>query len=268
VLRLQLRPGLALAVTCLGLYVAAAAQARATRSSALSIAVAAISAPVLALANGVGVLAEDFSHGLRSLQAILAEHTHLEQEAAELRRVNQALSAEVASLRQGSRLLAAYPTLVEKAVVARVIARDVLRTHTLRLDRGRRDGIALDSAVLTENGLLGRVDSLQEHSCRVQLLTHPQAAAAARIAGVAQEALLVGGDQPRITGLPPYTDVPENAQVLSTGSEGIYQPGLVLGSAHAARTDGIFTVAAVELAARASEANTVLVLQPAGRAMP
>lgn len=267
-LRLQLRPGLTLTLTCLGLYVASAAQVRVARSSALSVAVAALSAPVLALANGVGVLAEDFSRGLRSLEAVLAEHTHLEQEAAELRRVNQALAAEVAGLRQGSRLLAAYPTLVEKAVVARVIARDVLRTHTLRLDRGRRDGIALDGAVLTENGLLGRVDSVQEHSCRVQLLTHPQAAAAARVAGVAQEALLTGGDQPRITGLPPYTEVPENAEVLSTGSEGIYPPGLVLGVARAGHTDGIFTVAAVDLAAHASEASTVLVLQPAGRAAP
>ena len=87
---------------------------------------------------------------------------------------------------------------------------------------------------------------------------------AARIVNVAGEGLLVGGEQPRLTGYPPYTEVPAGAMVLTTGSEGIYPPGLVVGITGEARTEGIFTVVPVTLAARPAETAAVLVL----RALP
>jgi rod shape-determining protein MreC len=269
VIRVKLRPDLAIVLACVALYIASAAQVRSPlRGTALSLAVTTISAPVLTLANAVGETCEDFWRGRRNLASTLAEVSRLRQESADLRRTNQLLSAELLALRQGSRLLAAYPSLADSAVLARVIARDLPRTHTLRLDRGSRDGIRTDSPVLAEGGLVGRVDRVFDHSCRVQLLTHPGAAAAASVEGVQQEALLMGGDQPRLTGFPPYTQVPLDTSILSTGSEGIYPPGLLLGTTLKARNDGIFTVVPVRLAVRAAEVTVVLVLAPGGRGAP
>ncbi len=267
--RVRVRPDLTIVLTCVGLYIASAAQVRSPfGQSALAFALSTISSPVVALANTLGKTWDDFWTGTRNLDGVLAELGTLRKETADLRRTNQLLSAEVAALRQGSRLLAAYPSLAEGAVLARVVARDLPRTHTLRLDRGSRDGIRLDSPVLAETGLVGRVDLVLDHSCRVQLLTHPGAAAAASIEGIQQEALLMGGDQPHLTGLPPYTKVAVGTPVLSTGSEGIYPPGLLLGTTLEARNDGLFTVVPVELAAQAAEVTVVLVLAPGGRSIP
>ena len=264
--RFRLRPDLAVVLACVGLYVGSAAQVRTPLGgTALSFAVATLSAPVVAVGNAAGATWNDFWTGRRNLQSVLAEVSRLRGETAELRRTNQLLGAEVAALRQGSRLLAAYPSLADHAVLARVIARDLPQTHTLRLDRGSADGIRVDGPVLAEGGLLGRVDRVLDHTCRVQLLTHPAAAAAVAIAGVQQEALLTGGDQPRITGLPPYTKVPVDTPVISTGSEGIYPPGLLFGTTLEAKNDGIFTVVPIRLGANAAHVTVVLVLAPAAR---
>jgi cell shape-determining protein MreC len=253
VVQLRFRPDLAIVVVCVGLYIGSAAQARSPfGGTALSVAVSTIAAPAVALGNAVGTAWQLFWTGRKDLRSTLAELRQLRLESAELRRTNQLLSAEVTALRQGSRLLAAYPSLAERSVLARVIARDLPRAHTLRLDRGSRDGIQVDGPVLAEGGLVGRVDQVQDHSCRVQLLTHPAAAAAAAVAGVQQEALLVPLDSP----------------ILSTGSEGIYPPGLLFGTTLEARNDGLFTVVPVRLAANAAEVTAVLVLAPTVRGAP
>jgi cell shape-determining protein MreC len=264
VIRLRLRPDLTVVLVCVGLYVGSAAQVRQPLGgTALSLAVAAVSAPAIAMGNAAGSMWQDFWIGRRNLRSVLAEASRLRGETADLRRTNQLLVAEVAGLRQGSRLLAAYPSLADHAVLARVVARDLPQTHTLRLDRGSADGIHLDGPVLADGGLVGRVDRVLDHSCRVQLLTHPAAAAAVAIAGIQQEALLTGGEHPRITGLPPYTKVPLDTPVISTGSEGIYPPGLLFGTTLGARNDGIFTVVPVRLAANVAQVSVVLVLPPA-----
>jgi len=266
VLHLRLRSDLSIVVVCVALYVGSAVQVRMSGGqTALSYAASAVAAPAVALANAAGIVWENYRLGQRNLEMTLEELGHLREEVGNLRRTNQLLGAEVAELREGSRLLAVYPSLTEHAVVARVLARDLLRTHSMRLDRGSADGIRLDAAVLAEGGLLGRVDRVLDHSAHVQLLTHPAAAAAATIVGVQAEGLLMGGDNPRVTGLPPYTKVPPDTPVLSTGSEGIYPPGMLFGTAVEARTEGLFTVVPVQLAAHPTEVTVVLVLAPAGK---
>ena len=140
--QLRFRADLAIVVVCVGLYIGSAAQVRfPLGGTALSLAVTTISSPVLALGNAVGTTWQVFWSGQRNLRSTLGELRRLRLESAELHRANQLLTAEVTALRQGSRLLAAYPSLADHAVLAQVIARDLPRTHTLRLDRGSRDGI-------------------------------------------------------------------------------------------------------------------------------
>jgi len=261
VLRLRLRSSHLLLLLCGGLYVAAAAQARGPRGSALSTGVAALTGPILYAFNAAGAAWQDLRDGQRDLAATLADAARLRRENGELKRANQLLTAEVAALRQGSRLLATFPSFTENAILSRVVAREVLTTHTLRLDRGGDDGVAADSAVLAEGGVLGRVDQVLDGSCRVQLLSHPAAAAAARVVGIEREALLLGGDRPSLTGLPPYTEVAPGTPVFTTGSEGIYPPGLLLGTTLEARSAGLFTAVDVQLAVHPADVVVALVLQ-------
>lgn len=265
---LRLRSDLALVVTCVGLYIAAAAQVRTGQGTALTLALNAALSPLTAAANAIGSWWSLLWLGERSLSDTLAELGRLRAETEELRRSNQLLTAELATLRQGSQLLARFPSLAEGAVLARVQSRDVVLTHTMLIDRGRSDGVRLDAPVLAGEGLLGRVDRVSDRSARVQLLTHPAAAAAVRIVGIAAEGLLTGGAQPAVTQLPPYTDVPVDTAVVSSGAEGIYPPGLLVGTTLAGSTRGLFTVVPVLLAARATDAVVVLVLPVARSTSP
>lgn len=260
--RLRLRSDLALVLVCMALYVGAAAQARTGGRSALGVALTTLSRPVIWGTNALTGAWADLLVGQRDIRHVLAELHQIRRELAEARRTNQLLATEVAELRQGSRLLAAFPQLHEGTVVARVVARDVLSTNSVLLDRGRADGVRSDAAVLTETGVLGRVDLVTERGARVQLLTHPAAAAAARIVGIEGETLLEGGERPHLTGLPPYTEVESGAPVLTTGSEGIYPAGLLLGTTESAATEGLFTIVRVRLAVRPGQASVVLVIPP------
>lgn len=258
--RLAFRPDLSLAVACLGLYIAAAAQVRSGHDTALAVASHAVTYPIAQLANDAATVAQDLAVGRQDWQATLARVRALESEVARLSRDNQLLTSELLTLRQASAVLAAFPSLQQRAILAGVVSRDVLGGHTLVLDRGRRHGVTKDAAVLAADGVLGRVDLVWEGEARVQLLSHPAAAAAAQVVGVEGEALLVGGERPRLEGFPPYTQVPAQAPVVTTGSEGIYPPGLPLGVTGEARNEALFTVVPVSLVARPEKAVAVLVL--------
>ncbi len=259
-LAVRLHPSVPLVAACAALYVASAAQVRMGSGTALSVAAARLTTPLLQVAAELTAAGRDYLAGRRDLRDVLAQMAELRQDNARLRRENQLLAAEVGLLRQGHRLLAALPGVGDDTILARVTARDVLVGHSLRLDRGSVHGVSLDAAVLGEAGVVGRVDRVAATSCRVQLLAHPSAAAAARIVGVEGEALLTGGDRPTLTGLPPYTAVEPGLPVVTTGSEGIYPPGLLLGTTGEGRTEGLFTVVPVVLAAKPAEAAVVLVL--------
>jgi rod shape-determining protein MreC len=249
---------------CGGLYVAAAAQARGPRGSSLAVGLNAVASPILGAVNAAGEAWQDVRAGQRDVSRLLGELAELRSANGELRRTNQLLAAELAALRQGSQLLAGFPSFTEGAVLARVVAREVLTTHSLRLDRGSADGIGTDAAVLAVGGVLGRVDRVFDASCRVQLLSHPAAAAAARVVGIEREALLIGGDRPSLTGLPPYTEVVPGTAVFTTGSEGIYPPGLLLGTTLEAHTEGLFTAVAVQLAVHPADVVVGMALPVGG----
>ena len=259
--RLALRSDLALALACLGVYVATAAQLRQGQGTALGFAIQSLTQPLVAGATQLARTAEDWASGRQDWEATLGELQRLREQVAKLAEENQLLASELLALRQGQQLLAAFPSQKERAVLAAVVARDLLGTHTLTLDRGRIHGVSRDCPVLAPEGVLGRVDQVGETTARVQLLTHPAAAAAAQVVGVEGEALLLGGDKPRLEGLPPYTQVPPGSPVVTTGSEGVYPPGLPLGVTGEAKLGALFTEVPVTLAARAEAARVVMVLR-------
>lgn len=258
--RFPVRPDLILAFVCLGLYIATAAQLRTGAQTALGVSLVAISQPFVRLANTTVALAKDAASGRQDWQATLAELQKLRGELERCQRENQILTSELAALRQGDRLLATFPSFRDRSLLARVTARDILGTHTLMLDRGKAHGLARDCSVLAPDGVLGRIDRVWETTSRVQLLSHPAAAAAAQVVGVEGEALLLGGERPRLEGFAPYTKVPPGSPVVTTGSEGIYPAGLILGVTGESRLGALFTVVPVSLSAHPENALVVLVL--------
>ena len=265
---LRLRSDTSLIVACLALYIVAAAQVRHPHGSSLAIALAAAAQPVHRATHLVVAALLQLRNGVRDTRAARAELEGAREEIAELRRVNQMLAVEVSALREAHRLVASLPPIFDRVVLARVVARDTVADHVATIDRGRRHGVLRDAPVLASEGIVGRVERVGESVARVQLLSHPQAAAAARVLGVEQEVLLSGGDWPTITGLPAATELAEGTPIVTTGSEGIYPAGLLLGFTRQTTVDSVLTQVPVCLAVRPARVSVVAVLTPADRDHP
>ncbi|GAB4252040.1 MAG: hypothetical protein Kow00109_27660 [Acidobacteriota bacterium] len=96
---------------------------------------------------------------------------------------------------------------------------------------GRRDGVEADLPVIVPEGVVGRVVLAGPTSSEVELLLDPSAAAGARLteSGAAGIAEGTGGDYLLLRYLPQTVEVWPGEEVVTSGTDGIYPPGLVIG---------------------------------------
>ena len=115
------------------------------------------------------------------------ENSRLEEQLAKARR--QAVAGQVA-LHENAQLrklvgLNRDPALADSAyepVTARVIARSPTVWHsTVTVDAGSGDGVSVDDPVISGDGLVGRVSSVQRGSAQVALLTDNSSAVSAKV---------------------------------------------------------------------------------------
>ena len=120
-----------------------------------------------------------------------------------------------------------------RGITASVISRSFLPSqHTLLLDRGRRDGMALESVVVNAEGVLGRVIESHEATAVVLLLTDAESRVAGMVERSRETGLLVG----RLQGpcefgyLDAQADVQVGDRVVTAGLSGSFPKGLLLGT--------------------------------------
>jgi rod shape-determining protein MreC len=115
------------------------------------------------------------------------ENSRLEEQLAKARR--QAVAGQVA-LQENAQLrklvrLSGDPALADSAyepVTARVIARSPTVWHsTVTVDAGSGDGVSVDDPVISGDGLVGRVSSVQRGSAQVALLIDNSSAVSAKV---------------------------------------------------------------------------------------
>jgi rod shape-determining protein MreC len=125
-----------------------------------------------------------------------------------------------------------------KSVPARVIARDPsVWFNTITINRGSTSGIAVNMPVVTGGGIVGRVISVSPFASQVMLITDEKAGAGAVVGQLGQSGALgsVRGradlgvaviEMRYVSGL---EKVQVNDNVMTTGQDGIYPPGLNVG---------------------------------------
>jgi rod shape-determining protein MreC len=119
-----------------------------------------------------------------------------------------------------------------KTVGARVIAGSPttdLRTFTI--DKGFRDDVVKDLAVMVPSGVVGRVMTTASHTASVQVLLDRSAAAAARLEKSREQCIVLGiGEETlRIDYLSAAARPEPGETVLTSGLDGIYPEGLLIG---------------------------------------
>jgi len=118
-------------------------------------------------------------------------------------------------------------------VSARVIA-DTGGAYTrgLIITAGRVDGVHENMAVMTGDGLIGRVIEVGDWSSRVWLISDLNSRIPVSIAETGDRAVLAGDNssQPKLLFLARDASVPEGSHVVTSGHGGIFPPNLPVGT--------------------------------------
>jgi rod shape-determining protein MreC len=103
--------------------------------------------------------------------------------------------------------------------------------HYVIINRGSNDGILRGMPVVTDQGLVGRVDAVIADAARVQLITDPASNVNVRLQNAATEASLVGSVTGDLTLELIQQDilVQEGDLALTSGLGGGYPPDLIVG---------------------------------------
>jgi rod shape-determining protein MreC len=161
-----------------------------------------------------------------------------------------------------------------RVMLARVMARDPANWwRSLEIDRGLRDGLSNNLAVLTADGLVGRLQSVGQTRSQVILLGDPNLRVAAVVGGPANGEtgiIAANASAPQEEGmvdldlLSGASLVKPGQSVVTWGAGGVFPPGITIGKIVDTRPKeyGLSTEARVKLAANLSALEEVWVMLP------
>ena len=145
--------------------------------------------------------------------------------------------------------------------------------RTVTIDKGTSEGLKADMAVISPAGVVGRVILPSRRAAKVQLLIDRNAAAGALIERTRVQGVVEGfGDGSlRMAYVPGTADVKPGDLVVTSGIDGIYPRGFVIGTIEQVeRGSGGYHLITVRPAVDFTRLEEVLVVRtpPASRAVP
>jgi rod shape-determining protein MreC len=210
----------------------------------------ALQAPIMAVSsaatNGVRHVCRNYlwTVGAR------AENEQLRQSVHELMLLKNSYEQSKQENARLHRLLSLNESLSYRSVGARVIARTPsYLSNLIYINRGSEDGVRTDAAVISGDGIIGRVVHITKHQAQVQLITNPDASVGAileksRTPGVLRGTGNLMLEMDYVANIEPV----ENGEiVLSSGLDGIYPKGIPIGNVVDSRNgNGVFRSIMVE----------------------
>lgn len=174
-----------------------------------------------------------FWGGYVGLRQVNSENEQLKRELAETQIELQRLRALVDRSRGLERLLELRDQSKLTTKAAEIIAAGATPDfRTVTIDKGTRDGIQSDMAVLAPGGVVGRIVVPSLRAAKVQLLIDRNAAAGAVIERSRAQGVVVGGgdERLRMEYVSELADVVVGDIVMTSGIDGIFPKGFVIGT--------------------------------------
>ncbi len=189
-------------------------------------------APILDAISEPIESASEFASKVESLWGMYEENQALREDKSRLiqwQAVARKLEAENKALRD---LLKYVPDLGAGFITARVIAdTGGAFAHSLLLNAGARDNVAKGQAVITSEGLVGRIAGVGSRSSRILLISDLNSRIPVVVEPSRVRAILAGdnSDRPRLIHLPPGTTLSPGETVVTSGHGGAFPVGLAVG---------------------------------------
>ena len=189
-------------------------------------------APILDFASRPIASAKEMVGEVHAIVALKSENDRLREDRARLLQW-QAVARRLESENQALKSLLNFKPGPEASFLsARVIAdAGGAFAHSIVLNIGERDGVENGQAVVTGEGLVGRVAIVGGRSVRVLLITDLNSRIPVLVESTRTRAILAGNntDQPRLIHLPPNARVPQGDRIVTSGHAGVFPPGIPIG---------------------------------------
>ncbi len=226
------------------------------------------------IASPIWALAELPQQAMDASKTYLGDRAELEQKLLQLSEASLSQSAELSELRaalseagQVRALLGESGLAPARSVVARVLSLDLDRyTQRIAIARGANDGIATNSALIDQFGLLGQVTEVGASTSVATLLTDVNHRIPAEVvrSGLRIYVVGLGNGKLAVDRMALTSDIKVGDQLRTSGMGGIFPGGLAIGEVIAVTHESgdSFTQAQVRPAAKMGLDKVVLVLTP------
>ena len=169
---------------------------------------------------------------VRGVVAMYQENLRLEQENERLLQWQQAALKLAADNKQLKSLVKAVPEPAISYATARIIANSGgAYVRTIMIDAGSDDGLARGQAVISGEGLVGRLTEVGSRAARVLLITDLNSRVPVLVENSHEAAVLAGdnSDRPRLVYFGNGHEIKIGDRVVTSGEGGIFPPGLAVG---------------------------------------
>jgi rod shape-determining protein MreC len=159
------------------------------------------------------------------------ENQRLKHEVDELR-MQMANDREMVLEAQRIRALAGLQDSgIGKTIVARVIGRDAGRNQTVTIDKGRAHGVRKDSAIITADGVVGRVILSSNFFSIVQLIDDSQSAVGVMLESNRRLGIVkgTGSRDLDLDYIDDDNDIKQGDRFLTSGQDRVYPKGIPVG---------------------------------------
>jgi rod shape-determining protein MreC len=210
----------------------------------------AVQAPLIAVSSGVVGGVHRIWYSYFWMVGARAENEQLKERIRRLSLQNDSYDQIRQENLRLRRLLDMGGAVFFKSVGARVVARTPsFLSNVIYINRGSADGVHTDAPVLSGDGIIGRTIIVSKHQSQVQLITNPDASMGVIIERSRTPGVLKGvGDALLELAYVGNTEqVNVGDVVLSSGLDGIYPKGLVIGKiVNSQKGKGVFRDIKVE----------------------
>ncbi|HET9837129.1 MAG TPA: rod shape-determining protein MreC [Candidatus Angelobacter sp.] len=179
-------------------------------------------------------------HNYADLRGVRKQNEQLQQEIERLRLEQVKLRQDADQARRLQALLEFRQKFVDKTVTAQVIATSgTEQSQVILIDKGSRDHIAADMAVITPDGIVGKVKEVFPLSSQVLLINDHDSGTGVILEGSRLQGVLKGTSlgELQVTYIMSDEKVEAGEHVITSGGDRIYPKGLSVGTVTSASPD-------------------------------